>query len=272
MLEIRRPTAAVPGWIVPPVLHRERSTKTAPSARCAALAMRQARGRREVAVQDKRIEVGAVGPHDRPQLIIHTNLREKARVGKRLEHGTVQLPGEINITGTVIAEAKPQSIVAENLDGCDPHEVHHSILRQRVDRLRGATPLRANPVRLQLRTMQRRPLAHELERTNRQLAYEHRASFDRDHRMMLSVLSMEMGRFVIVEVHRDHDAVEDADPGHDIIMVSAWDGTLGDRLSASDAISNNNLVPAKTGMAGRCSKSPWPLIRRLHEERFSPTP
>ena len=24
----------------------------------------------------------------------------------------------------------------------------------------------------------------------------------------------------------------------------------------------------KTGMAGRFSKSPWPLIRRLHEERF----
>jgi len=28
--------------------------------------------------------------------------------------------------------------------------------------------------------------------------------------------------------------------------------------------------PAKTGMAGKFSKSPWPLIRRLHEERFGP--
>ncbi len=28
----------------------------------------------------------------------------------------------------------------------------------------------------------------------------------------------------------------------------------------------------KTGMAGRLSKSPWPLIRRLHEERFSQGP
>jgi hypothetical protein len=25
---------------------------------------------------------------------------------------------------------------------------------------------------------------------------------------------------------------------------------------------------SKTGMAGKSSKSPWPLIRRLHEERF----
>jgi hypothetical protein len=25
-----------------------------------------------------------------------------------------------------------------------------------------------------------------------------------------------------------------------------------------------------SGMAGRLSKSPWPLIRRLHEERFGP--
>lgn len=32
-----------------------------------------------------------------------------------LEHGTVQLPGEIDIAQTAIAEAKPQSIVAEQL-------------------------------------------------------------------------------------------------------------------------------------------------------------
>jgi hypothetical protein len=159
--------------------------------------MRQARGRLEVAVQDKRIEVGAVGPHDRPQLIIHTNLREEARVSKRLEHGTVQLPGEIDIARTAVAEAEPQPIVAENLDRRDPHEVHDPILRQRVDRLRRATVLRPPPVRLQLPTMQRRPLAHELERTTRQLAR-----------------------------------------------------TLGDRLSASDKIPNNNLLPAKNGEGG----------------------
>lgn len=143
--------------------------------------MRQARGWLEVAVQDKRIEIGAVGPRDRPQLIIHTNLFEEAWVGKRLEHGTVQLPAEINIAGTAIAEAEPQSIVAENLNGRDSHEIHAPILRQRVDRLRSATVLRPTPVRLQLPTMQRRPLAHELGRTTRKLANEHRAGLDRDH-------------------------------------------------------------------------------------------
>ncbi len=116
--------------------------------------MCQARGRLEVAVQDKRIEVGAVGPRDCPQLIVQTNLREEAWVGKRLEHGTVHLPGEVNIARTAVAEAEPQSIVAENLNGRDPHEVHGPILRQRVDRLRSATVLRPTPVRLQLRTMQ----------------------------------------------------------------------------------------------------------------------
>jgi hypothetical protein len=119
--------------------------RASPSARCGALVTREARGRLEVAVQDKRIEISAVGPHDRPQLIIHTNLREEARVGKGLEHGTVQFPGEIDIAGTAIAEAEPQSIVAENLDGRDAHEVHDPILRQRVDRLRSATILCPTP-------------------------------------------------------------------------------------------------------------------------------
>ncbi len=182
--------------------------------------MRQARGRLEVAVQDKRIEVRAIGPHNRPQLTIHTNLREKAWVSKRLKHGTMQLPGEIDIAGAAIAEAEPQSIVAENLNGGDAHEVHHPILRQRIDRLRSTAILRPTPVRLQLRPMQRRPLAHELERTTRQIANEHRSGLDRNHRMVLGVLSMEMRRLVIVEIHRDHDAVEDADPGHDAIMIS----------------------------------------------------
>jgi hypothetical protein len=182
--------------------------------------MCQARGRLEVAVQHKRVEVGAVRPHDRPQLIIHTNLREEAGVGKGLEHGTMQLPGEVDIAGTAIAEAEPQSIVAENLGGRDAHEVHDPILRQRVDRLGSTTTVRPSPIRLKLQAMQCRPLAHELERTTRQLADEHRASLDRYYRTMLGVLSMEMRRFVIVEVHRDHDAVEDADPGHDTIMIS----------------------------------------------------
>lgn len=155
--------------------------------------MRQARGRLKVAVQDKRIEVGAVGPHDRPQLIIHTSLREEAWVAERLEHGTVQLPGEIDIARTAIAEAEPQSIVAENLDIRDPHKVHGPILRQRVDRLRSTTIPRPTPVRLQLQAMQCRPLAHELKRTSRQLANKHPAGLDRDHRMMLGVLSMERG-------------------------------------------------------------------------------
>jgi hypothetical protein len=176
--------------------------------------MRQARGRFEVAVQDERVEVGAVGPYDRPQLVIHANLREVVGVDKWLEHRAVQLAGEIYITGTAIAEAKPQPIVAKYLDRCDPRDIHSPILRKWVDRLRGAAILRSTPVHLKLGTVQCRPLAHELERATWQFADEYSAGLDRDDRTMLGVLSVEMRRFVIVEVHRDHDAVEDAYPGH----------------------------------------------------------
>jgi hypothetical protein len=43
------------------------------------------------------------------------------------------------------------------------------------------------------------------------------------------------------------------------------------QLRPVDAYDRHDLQqrnPAKTGIAGKFSKSPWPLIRKLHEERF----
>lgn len=50
--------------------------------------MHNACGWLEVTMQDKRVEIGAVGPYDRPKVIIDTNLREEVGVGKRLKHRT----------------------------------------------------------------------------------------------------------------------------------------------------------------------------------------
>ncbi len=50
--------------------------------------MREARGRLEIAVQHKRIEVGAIGPYDRAELIIHTDLGKELGVCQGLEHRT----------------------------------------------------------------------------------------------------------------------------------------------------------------------------------------
>lgn len=61
------------------------------------------------------------------------------------------------------------------------------------------------------------------ERMTREIANEDGTAVDRDHRMMLGVLCVEMGWLMVVEVHRDHDAVEGADPGHDA-MMSAGQG------------------------------------------------
>jgi hypothetical protein len=55
---------------------------------------------------------------------------------------------------------------------------------------------------------------------------QHLAAADRDYRVVLGVLSVEMGWFVIVEVHRDRDAVGEADPGHLVITAGAWDGSV----------------------------------------------
>jgi len=45
--------------------------------------------------------------------------------------------------------------------------------------------------------------------------------------MMLGVLCVEMRWFMVIEVHRDHDAVEGADPGHDAMMSDRSDTRIG---------------------------------------------
>ena len=57
--------------------------------------MDEARGRLEVPVQHEWIEIGAVGPGDGAELIVHPHLREEIRIAQRLEDRAVQLSGEI---------------------------------------------------------------------------------------------------------------------------------------------------------------------------------
>jgi len=58
--------------------------------------MGEARGWLEVPVQHERVEIGAVGPHDGSQLVIHAHLGEEIGIGERLERRAVQLAGEID--------------------------------------------------------------------------------------------------------------------------------------------------------------------------------
>ncbi len=101
-------------------------------------AMSEARRRLEVAVQNQRVEIRTIGPHDRSQLVIHANLSKEVRVSKWIKHRAVQLACEIDVSRAAVAEADPQPVVPKHLRGRNPYEVHRLILRQRVDRLRVA--------------------------------------------------------------------------------------------------------------------------------------
>jgi len=198
--------------------------------------MSEARRGLEVAVQHERVEVGAVRPYDGAQLVVHTHLGEEVRVGEGLEHGSTQLAFQVNVARATVAEAESEPVVTEHLYRCDAHEVHVPILRQRVDRLGSAAVLRALPISFQFLAVQTCPLVHEPECTTRQRADDHRPVANRDRGMMLGVLGVEMGRVVVIEVHRDHDAVEEADPGHVTIMRDGADGDGG-----SDSTTNARL-------------------------------
>ena len=51
----------------------------------------------EITVQDKRIEIGAVGPCHGAKLFVDAHLGEEIGISQRLEHRTDQLPGQIDI-------------------------------------------------------------------------------------------------------------------------------------------------------------------------------
>jgi hypothetical protein len=59
---------------------------------------------------------------------------------------------------------------------------------------------------------------------------EHRAVVDRDHSLVLGVVSVEVRRIVVVEVHRDRDAVEVADAWHRAIMSADAHGRQAQRV------------------------------------------
>jgi hypothetical protein len=186
--------------------------------------MNETRGGLEVPVQHEGIEVRSVGPHDGAQLVVHAHLSEVAGIGQRLEHRSVQLPGEIDIACAAVAEAKPELVVTKHVYRGDANELHEPILRQRVDGF-GRTPVLCPlPVGFQLLAVQSRPLGYELERTTREAADQHLIAADHNRRVMLGVFGVEVGRIVVVEVHRDDDPVEEADAGHGAIMSTTADG------------------------------------------------
>lgn len=122
--------------------------------------MDKTRGGLEVPVQHEGVEVCSIGPHDGAQLVVHAHLSEVAGIGQRLEHGTVQLPGEIDVACAAVTEAKPEFVVTKHIYRGDAYELHTPILRQRVDGL-GRTPVLCPlPVGFQLIAMQTRPLGH----------------------------------------------------------------------------------------------------------------
>jgi len=186
--------------------------------------MHKTRGRLEVPMQHEGIEVGSVGPHNGAQLIIYLHLSKVAGICKRLEHRAMQLPGEIDVAHAAVTEAKPQLVMTKHIDRGDSYELHVPILRQRVDGL-GRTPvLGLLPICFQLLAVQTRPLGHKLERATWETADQYLVAANHNRRVMLGVLGVEVGRIVVVEVHRHDYPVEETDAGHGAIMSATADG------------------------------------------------
>jgi hypothetical protein len=230
--------------------------------------MDETRGRLEVPVQNQGIEVGSVGPHDSTQLIIDLHLSKVAGIRQRLEDGAMQLPSEIDVACAAIAEPKPELVVTKHVYRGDANELHASILRQRVDGLWRAPVLCSLPVCFQLLPVQARPLGHELERATRKTADQHLIAADHDCRVMLGVFGVEVGRVVVVEVHRDDDSVEEADAGHGAIMSVAADGEWAGASTSTERLGGNSEADPDS-MARRIRANGLRVTNRAHFSQAS---
>jgi hypothetical protein len=225
--------------------------------------MHEARSGLEVPVQHEGIEVGPVRPHDGAQLVVYLYLSEVAGIGQRLEDGAVQIPGEIDIAFAAVAKAKRELVVTKDVYRGDANKLHAPILRQRVDGLGRTSVLGPLPVCFQLFAMQTRPLGHELERAAWETAYQHLITADHNRRVVLGVFSVEVGRIVVVEVHRDDDPVEEADAGHGAIMSAAADGDCA-RSSTPIGRLRGKSEAARTVTARRQRPNRQCVTNRVH--------
>lgn len=71
----------------------------------------------------------------------------------------------------------------------------------------------------------------------------------------MAVLLSRSTHFVIVEVHRDHDPVEDADPGHDTHHEQHLERLCSTAARSEQLEFEQPLQPIETGIAGKFSNS-----------------
>ncbi|MDQ1490675.1 MAG: hypothetical protein QOJ23_3189 [Actinomycetota bacterium] len=71
----------------------------------------------EVSVQDQRIEIKAVGPHD--GAMVDGNLSEEGGILQRLKNWTPEFVGEIDITNDAVVEAQVEAVRRPHLDRGD---------------------------------------------------------------------------------------------------------------------------------------------------------
>lgn len=70
------------------------------------------------------------------------------------------------------------------------------------------------PILPELILVEPRPLPDQSKGSWWELAIEDVVRVDQPSRTELSIGRVEVGRFMVVEVHRDHDSIEGADSGH----------------------------------------------------------
>jgi len=171
-------------------------------------ATRGRHGWREVAVEHQRVEVGTVGPDNRPQVIVHTHERKKVGVREWFEHRPAELTAEVDVSHGSVAEADPQAVMPENLDARDLDRAHAPILGERGDRIREFAGENAVPIAFELISPEGGPLAHKAKCGRRKRALDDRSVGNPDHRVVLRVACAKVGRVVIEEIHRDDDPVD----------------------------------------------------------------
>jgi len=174
-------------------------------------------GRLEIAVQDVRVHVRAVRPHDRPKFLVDTHLAEEFPISaKWLEYGSPELAFKIDLSRRTIVEGEPYDEAVERFNRSDPDSLRahgNGAIVSSGWRARAVSQFACSSGRCSS------ALADEPERSRWERADQRLERFDHDLRLMLAVDGVEVRRLVVAVVHRDHDPIEGADARHGFIVA-----------------------------------------------------
>lgn len=158
-------------------------------------------------VERLRSDIRSVWPCDCPEVSVNPNLLEEFDVSKRLEYRASERIKKVNLTFGAVFKLYPDDVISNVAHGNDVEQFH--FLLQRLNPVWRLAFIHELPVSCEFLLMKTPPFENQPDRAGRQTASQPTIG-DIHGDLTPAVARVEMGRRMLIVIHRYHDSEEPA--------------------------------------------------------------